>query len=187
MVDGDHRLRLERRSARREAELVASRGRRGETIRGSSSAWRPALPASQRRRTGSARIHRAHGRPVMASNALAIESMLPALPAIGEALGVDRGEPAPAGDHRLPHRGSGRRSWLMAPCPTGSGARGCLVLSLSLYAGFSLLAGIASSFELLLGARFLQGVAAAATGCWSWRWCATATRARAWPASCRSR
>jgi DHA1 family bicyclomycin/chloramphenicol resistance-like MFS transporter len=99
---------------------------------------------------------------LMASNALAIDSMLPALPAIGEALGV--------GEENRRQLvitvyliGFGAAQLAYGPLSDRFGRKGLLVLSLSLYAGFSLLAGIAASFELLLGARFLQGVAAAAT------------------------
>jgi DHA1 family bicyclomycin/chloramphenicol resistance-like MFS transporter len=99
---------------------------------------------------------------LMASNALAIDSMLPALPAIGEALGV--GE-----DNRrqlvitLYLLGFGIAQMLYGPLADRFGRKGLLVISLALYGVFGLLAGLASSFELLLGARFLQGVAAAAT------------------------
>jgi DHA1 family bicyclomycin/chloramphenicol resistance-like MFS transporter len=99
---------------------------------------------------------------LMASNALAIDSMLPALPAIGEALGV--GE-----DNRrqlvitVYLLGFGIAQMLYGPLADRFGRKGLLVISLALYGVFGLLAGLASSFELLLGARFLQGVAAAAT------------------------
>jgi hypothetical protein len=61
---------------------------------------------------------------LMASNALAIDSMLPALPAIGEALGV-----AEENRRQLVITvyliGFGRRSSSTGRCRTGSGARGC--------------------------------------------------------------
>ena len=41
---------------------------------------------------------------LMAANALAIDAMLPALPAIGETLGVTDGQSPPAGDHLLSAR-----------------------------------------------------------------------------------
>ena len=99
---------------------------------------------------------------LMASNAMAIDSMLPALPAIGEALGV--------GEENRRQLvitvyliGFGVAQLAYGPLSDRFGRKGLLLLALILYAGFGLLAGIASSFEMLLGARFLQGVAAAAT------------------------
>jgi DHA1 family bicyclomycin/chloramphenicol resistance-like MFS transporter len=99
---------------------------------------------------------------LMASNALAIDSMLPALPAIGEALGV-------AEDNRRQLvitaylLGFGVAQLLYGPLSDRYGRKGLLILSLAFYGIFGLLAGIASSFTLLLAARALQGVAAAAT------------------------
>ncbi|MDB5668449.1 MAG: Bcr/CflA family efflux transporter [Alphaproteobacteria bacterium] len=99
---------------------------------------------------------------LMASNALAIDSMLPALPAIGEALGV--GE-----DNRrqliitVYLLGFGIAQLAYGPLADRYGRKWLLVGSLGFYGIFGLLAGIAANFELLLGARFLQGVAAAAT------------------------
>lgn len=99
---------------------------------------------------------------LMASNALAIDSMLPALPAIGEALGV-------AEDNRRQLVitayliGFGVAQLGYGPLSDRFGRKRLLVGSLALYAVFGLLAGLAGSFELLLGARLLQGVAAAAT------------------------
>jgi DHA1 family bicyclomycin/chloramphenicol resistance-like MFS transporter len=99
---------------------------------------------------------------LMASNAMAIDSMLPALPAIGEALGV-----AEENRRQLVITvyliGFGAAQLAYGPLSDRFGRKGLLLLALILYAGFGLLAGIAASFELLLGARFLQGVAAAAT------------------------
>ncbi len=99
---------------------------------------------------------------LMASNALAIDSTLPALPAIGEALGV--------GEENRRQLvitvylvGFGAAQLAYGPLSDRFGRKGLLAASLGLFAVFGLLAGLASSFELLLGARFLQGVAAAAT------------------------
>lgn len=99
---------------------------------------------------------------LMASNALAIDSMLPALPAIGDALGV--GE-----DNRrqlvitVYLLGFGIAQLAYGPLSDRYGRKWLMVGALAFYGIFGLLAGLASSFELLLGARFLQGIAAAAT------------------------
>lgn len=99
---------------------------------------------------------------LMASNALAIDSMLPALPAIGEALGVDE-------DNRRQLVitsyliGFGFAQLAYGPLADRFGRKGLLVGSMVLYAVFSALAGFAGSFSLLLAARLMQGVAAAAT------------------------
>jgi DHA1 family bicyclomycin/chloramphenicol resistance-like MFS transporter len=99
---------------------------------------------------------------LMASNALAIDSMLPALPAIGEGLGV-------AEDNRRQLvitaylLGFGFAQLIYGPLSDRFGRKGLLIGSLGLFGIFSLLAGIASSFTLLLAARAMQGVAAAAT------------------------
>ena len=99
---------------------------------------------------------------LMALNALAIDSMLPALPAIGEALGV--------GD-------ANQRQWVVTayllgfglsqivygPLSDRYGRRPVLFVGVGLYVGFSLLAAFAWSFEALLAARVLQGIGAAST------------------------
>jgi DHA1 family bicyclomycin/chloramphenicol resistance-like MFS transporter len=99
---------------------------------------------------------------LMASNALAIDSMLPALPAIGEALGV-----AEENRRQLVITayllGFGVAQLIYGPLADRYGRKWLLIASLALYGIFGLLAGIASSFTLLLAARALQGVAAAAT------------------------
>jgi DHA1 family bicyclomycin/chloramphenicol resistance-like MFS transporter len=99
---------------------------------------------------------------LMASNALAIDSMLPALPAIGEALGVaeDNRRQLVITSYLL---GFGFAQLLYGPLSDRYGRKWLLVGSLAFYGIFGLLAGLASSFDLLLAARFLQGVAAAAT------------------------
>jgi MFS transporter, DHA1 family, multidrug resistance protein len=99
---------------------------------------------------------------LMASNALAIDSMLPALPSIGEALGVgeDNQRQLVITVYLL---GFGIAQLIYGPLSDRYGRKWLMVGSLAFYGVFGLLAGIASSFSLLLGARFLQGVAAAAT------------------------
>lgn len=99
---------------------------------------------------------------LMASNALAIDSMLPALPAIGDALRVDE-------ENRRQLvitaylLGFGVAQLIYGPLSDRFGRKGLLVIGLALYGFFAMLAGLASSFALLLAARALQGVAAAAT------------------------
>lgn len=99
---------------------------------------------------------------LMASNAFAIDSMLPALPAIGEALDV-----AEENRRQLVITayllGFGVAQLLYGPLSDRYGRKWLLVGSLIFYAIFSLLAGIAGSFALLLSARALMGVAAAST------------------------
>jgi DHA1 family bicyclomycin/chloramphenicol resistance-like MFS transporter len=99
---------------------------------------------------------------LMASNALAIDAMLPALPAIGEALGV-------AEDNRRQLvitaylLGFGVAQLIWGPLADRYGRKRLLAGALILYGGFGLIAGLASSFTLLLAARVLQGMAAAAS------------------------
>ena len=99
---------------------------------------------------------------LMASNALAIDAMLPALPAIGEALGVveDNRRQLVITFYLL---GFGAAQIVYGPLADRFGRKGLLVGSMLFFALFGLLAGLASSFTLLLAARTLQGIAAAAT------------------------
>ena len=99
---------------------------------------------------------------LMASNALAIDAMLPALPAIGESLGI--------GDENRRQviitaylLGFGAAQIVYGPLADRFGRKRLLVGSMALYSLFGLLAGLAGSFTLLLAARALQGVAAAGT------------------------
>ena len=99
---------------------------------------------------------------LMASNALAIDAMLPALPAIGEALGV-----AEENRRQLVITfyllGFGAAQLVYGPLSDRYGRKRLLVGSLVLYGIFATLAGLAASFTLLLAARTMQGVAAAAS------------------------
>ena len=99
---------------------------------------------------------------LMAVNALAIDSMLPALPAIGAALDVaeENRRQLVVTAYLL---GFGAAQLFYGPFSDRFGRKPLLVVSLLFYAVFALLAGIASSFTLLLGARFCQGLAAAGT------------------------
>jgi DHA1 family bicyclomycin/chloramphenicol resistance-like MFS transporter len=99
---------------------------------------------------------------LMASNALGIDAMLPALPAIGETLGV--------GDENRRQLvitfymlGFGGAQLAYGPIADRFGRKRLLIGCMILYACFAALSGLASSFALLLVARTLHGVAAAGT------------------------
>ena len=99
---------------------------------------------------------------MMAVNALAIDSMLPALPAIGHALGV---------------ASENERQWVVTayllgfgvsqlaygPLSDRYGRRPLLLAGLALFVVFSIAAAFASSFAMLLAARAMQGIGSAAT------------------------
>jgi len=99
---------------------------------------------------------------LMAANALAIDAMLPALPAIGKALAVSE-------DNRRQLViiayliGFGLAQMVYGPLSDRFGRKRLMVGGMVFYALFAAAAGLALSFTLLLAARFLQGVAAAAT------------------------
>lgn len=99
---------------------------------------------------------------LMAANALAIDAMLPALPAIGEALGV-------ATDNRRQLvitaylLGFGGAQLFYGPFADRFGRKTLLISCMLFYALFGALAGLAGSMDLLLAARFMQGVAAGGT------------------------
>ncbi len=99
---------------------------------------------------------------LMASNALAIDAMLPALAAIGEALDV-------AQDNRRQLvitaylLGFGASQIFYGPVADRFGRKTLLVGCMAFYALFGALAGLAGSMDLLLAARFMQGVAAGGT------------------------
>ena len=99
---------------------------------------------------------------LMASNALAIDAMLPALPAIGDALGVteENRRQLVITFYLL---GFGAAQIAYGPLADRFGRKGLLVGSMALFALFGALAAIAASFTLLLAARTMQGVAAAGT------------------------
>jgi DHA1 family bicyclomycin/chloramphenicol resistance-like MFS transporter len=99
---------------------------------------------------------------LMAANALAIDAMLPALPAIGDALGV-------ATDNRrqlvitVYLLGFGGSQIFYGPLADRFGRKAMLTGCMLCYALFAGLAGLAGSMDLLLAARFMQGVAAGGT------------------------
>ena len=99
---------------------------------------------------------------LMALNALAIDSMLPALPAIGEELGVTL-----ANDRQLViviymlGYGVGQLFW--GPLADRFGRKPILAVGISMYMGFAGLCAITTSFTMLIVARALQGATAAVT------------------------
>ncbi|HEX8443224.1 MAG TPA: multidrug effflux MFS transporter [Allosphingosinicella sp.] len=99
---------------------------------------------------------------LQALNALAIDAMIPALPAIGDALGV-----AAENQRQLVVSlyvlGFGTTQIIYGPVSDRFGRKPVLVVSLLLYLGFALACAAAGSFTLLLIARLLQGASAAAT------------------------
>ncbi|WP_375398946.1 multidrug effflux MFS transporter [uncultured Sphingomonas sp.] len=99
---------------------------------------------------------------LMALGALGIDTMLPALPAIGEALGV-------AEENRRQFvitaflLGFGVGQLLHGPLADRYGRRPVLVTALVAYAAANLVCAVADSFPALLAARVLGGMAGAAT------------------------
>jgi DHA1 family bicyclomycin/chloramphenicol resistance-like MFS transporter len=99
---------------------------------------------------------------LMALGALGIDSMLPNLPAIGESLGV-------TDENRrqliitVYMLGTGTSQVIYGPLADRFGRRPVLLIGLGLYVAFTLLAALSPTFEVLLVARVLQGVGAAAT------------------------
>lgn len=99
---------------------------------------------------------------LMAVNALGIDSMLPALPAIGHAIGIDE---------------ENKRQWIIAaymfgfggaqliygPLADRYGRKPILLASMAMFALMSVLCGFATSFETIIPARVAQGMAAASS------------------------
>ena len=98
---------------------------------------------------------------MMALNALAIDAMLPALPAIGEALGVAN-ENSRQWIITAYLLGFGVAQLIYGPLADRYGRKPVLMAGLSLYVLFSVLAAFATSFELLIAARIGTGLGAAA-------------------------
>jgi DHA1 family bicyclomycin/chloramphenicol resistance-like MFS transporter len=99
---------------------------------------------------------------LMSLNALAIDAMVPALPAIGEALKV-----ADENSRQLVVSlyvlGFGFTQIIYGPLSDRFGRKPVLIVSLVLYVAFALACWAAPSFTLLLAARMAQGGAAAST------------------------
>jgi DHA1 family bicyclomycin/chloramphenicol resistance-like MFS transporter len=99
---------------------------------------------------------------IMATNALAVDSMLPALGQIGAGLGLDA---------------ANQRQWIVTAYLLGFGAaqilygtladrfgrKPVLVAALAIYIAASLAAALSRSFELMMLARIVQGIGAAGT------------------------
>ena len=98
---------------------------------------------------------------IMALNALGIDSMLPALPTIGNALEV-----AHANDRQwiiaIFMLGFGLAQIVWGPLADHFGRKPLLIIGVTSFAVSNLLAGFASSFSMLLVARLLGGASAAA-------------------------
>jgi DHA1 family bicyclomycin/chloramphenicol resistance-like MFS transporter len=99
---------------------------------------------------------------MMALNALAIDAMLPALPAIGDSLGVvtDNSRQWIITAYLL---GFGVAQIVYGPLADRYGRKPILIIGISIYVVFSLLAAIAPTFETLILARIGTGIGAAAT------------------------
>ncbi|WP_372706672.1 multidrug effflux MFS transporter [Brevundimonas sp.] len=98
---------------------------------------------------------------MMALNALAIDAMLPALPAIGDALGVAT-ENSRQWIITAYLLGFGAAQLIYGPLADRYGRKPVLMVGLTLYVLFSILAAFAPSFELLIAARVGTGLGAAA-------------------------
>lgn len=97
---------------------------------------------------------------LMAVNALAIDSMLPALPAIGHALGVatDNERQWVVTAYLL---GFGVAQLAYGPISDRFGRKPVLLFGLTVFVIFSIVAAFATTFENLLIARVMQGVGSA--------------------------
>ena len=99
---------------------------------------------------------------VMATNALAIDTMLPALPVIGQALGIatENGRQWVITAYLL---GFGSAQIFYGTLADRYGRRPVLLGALAIYAVCSALAGLAATLPIMLTARVLQGIGAAGT------------------------
>lgn len=99
---------------------------------------------------------------LMATNALAIDSMLPALGEIGRDLGL-------ATDNQRQWiitaylLGFGGAQLFYGPLADRFGRRPVLIFGLAMYMACGVISGFANSFDTMIAARVLQGVGAAAT------------------------
>ncbi|MGN6154244.1 MAG: multidrug effflux MFS transporter [Sphingomicrobium sp.] len=99
---------------------------------------------------------------LMALNSFAIDAMIPALPEIGQQLGV-----ADANATQLVvvayFLGFGSTQLIWGPLADRFGRRPILGAGVTLYAAFALVCALAATFPLLIAARALQGASAAVT------------------------
>jgi len=98
----------------------------------------------------------------MALNALAIDVMLPALPYMGEALGItnENERQLVVSAYMI---GFGAAQLVFGPITDRFGRRAPLFFGISLYVLCAFLATFAPTFAVLLGLRFVQGLGAAST------------------------
>lgn len=122
----------------------------------------PASPPIRRRLPGEREMV-AMMAMVMALNALAIDAMLPALPAIGRDLGVmiANNRQYVISAYLL---GVGLGSLIYGPLADRFGRKGVLVPALLAYMVFAIGCGLATSFPILLALRFGHGLVSAALG-----------------------
>ena len=99
---------------------------------------------------------------MMALNALAIDSMLPALPAMGEALGV-ASENSRQWIVTAYLLGFGVAQIVYGPLADRFGRKPILMIGVGIYVAFSVVAMLAPTFETLIIARVGQGLGSAAT------------------------
>jgi DHA1 family bicyclomycin/chloramphenicol resistance-like MFS transporter len=95
---------------------------------------------------------------LMSLNALAIDVMLPALPAIGADLGVADGNQRQLVVVAFAF-GMGAGQLVFGPLSDAYGRKPVILLSLALYAAFGVGCAIPGSFSQLVGFRFAQGLA----------------------------
>ncbi len=99
---------------------------------------------------------------LMALNAFAIDAMIPALPSIGDDLGVsdENRRQLVVVAYML---GFGSTQLIWGPLADRFGRKPVLAAGVTLYTFFALLCGLASSFPLLIAARAAMGASAAVT------------------------
>jgi DHA1 family bicyclomycin/chloramphenicol resistance-like MFS transporter len=99
---------------------------------------------------------------IMSLNALAIDVMLPALPYMGEALGISH-ENERQFVVSVYMLGFGGAQLLFGPLSDRFGRRAPLLFGLAIYIAAALAATVAPNFAVLLACRFIQGFGAAST------------------------
>lgn len=99
---------------------------------------------------------------IMAVNALAVDTMLPALPQIGDSIGIptENARQWVVTSYLL---GFGVAQIFYGPLADHFGRKPVLLVGLVAYVVFSLAAGLSTSFEMMLIARVLQGISAASS------------------------